>query len=267
MKRLIECRNCNSMVEVGDSQLGIVGRSRCPHCDDYIDTQNAGRPERETSDRLGSPDPGALGVGLEAGGSSPIAGPPRVWSGEGGGGELETGGVSRPSRDTGLQTAGLRAPEGHVLFLHLKTMGMFTVPSLDRIVLGREALGADFLGGIKQISRHHCILERVGEAYAVSDAGSTYGTFIGLERNDCREHPGSTLRNGAVLVLGREYFQMILPRPDSAKQPASGGTASPALGRRTSVGKPRYECRDCGGFSSDSPPPDCVCPQCGTSLK
>lgn len=69
--------------------------------------------------------------------------------------------------------------------------------------------GVDFVVDAPLVSRVHCRLEATDEIVAVTDLGSTNGTYI----NDARVERGE-VRQGDSLRVGRVLFQVSRSTPD-----------------------------------------------------
>ena len=136
-----------------------------------------------------------------------------------------------------------------------------SIPAGERVVLGREAHGREVLR-VAQISRQHCLVDHVEGCFRVTDLESRHGTFVGVERRDCRTSPRQPLRNGDVLVLGQEVFFVAIDGAEEVQKTqayvAAGAPSAPEPPPRSR----EFECRNCREYRAPEPPPDGVCPRC-----
>jgi len=140
-----------------------------------------------------------------------------------------------------------------------------------KVILGREGFGTDVLGGIRQISRIHCVIERINNQYRITDLDSTHGTFIGISKINCKENPQQILNNDDLVFLGREPFlaqfrfeaQLNVESCDiSAQQDNEIISESNQFGKRKSV---IYRCKNCGkDYNHKKDICEEVCRECGT---
>jgi hypothetical protein len=98
------------------------------------------------------------------------------------------------------------------------------------LLIGRGA-DSDVVLAEQGISRQHARLERGARGWAVTDLGTTNGTFVNEQRIPPREPvplgPGDRLRIGSsVLALQRD------PQPESQSQPAPGPEPAASAGVR-----------------------------------
>lgn len=171
------------------------------------------------------------------------------------------------------------APARAFVLRHQETRATIALPLEGIVVIGRDAVGGDVLDRVGRkdaigdsfVSRRHCELRATGDGWSVTDLGSTNGTTVGIERVDCRAHPGQLLRAGGLLALGPELF--VLERapalPDRSGEPARAvaiAAAAPSVldsrgaARAAEAPAPGHECAHCGRFRSPTVP--FTCPEC-----
>ena len=95
-----------------------------------------------------------------------------------------------------------------------------------KVILGREGFGIDVLGEIGQISRIHCVIERINNQYRITDLDSTHGTFMGILKINCKENPQQVLNNDNLVFLGREPFLVKLHLKARASERSAETTIS-----------------------------------------
>lgn len=161
-----------------------------------------------------------------------------------------------PRLDPSVQPPVPPLPPIELELVYGRTGAAIRLALAERAVLGREAAGRELLGAIPQVSRQHCLVERDGDGLRVTDLGSTHGTFVGLDRRDCRSAP-QPLGDSDLLQLGRERF---LVRVRSVAAPVPGEAPGPASPPSVDGG---YECSGC--FDYRSPVPRFQCPRCHTA--
>ncbi len=150
-------------------------------------------------------------------------------------------------------------PDGMTL-TYQTTGEQIKIPHSDRIILGRKHTGQEVLGKAPQISRTHCQIELRDGQYAVSDLGSMHGTFIGVDKIDCRENPRQVINDGELLYLGREPFMAKLLFKEPAED-ISSETALHSSPTEEKEEKPvKYRCTDCG---MEFDKKEEICPNCG----
>jgi hypothetical protein len=154
------------------------------------------------------------------------------------------------------------------LTLRYQTTGeTIAIPLSERVVIGREAHGREVLHRVAQVSRQHCAIDCEAGCYLVTDLGSMNGTFVGVDRRDCRLSPRQPLRNRELLVLGREMFLAVIEGAADVQEthayvvpsvPVASG-APPADDPPPPL---EFECQNCREYRAPEPPPDGVCPKC-----
>ena len=95
-----------------------------------------------------------------------------------------------------------------------------------KVIIGREGFGIDVLGEIGQISRIHCVIERINNQYRITDLDSTHGTFMGILKINCKENPQQVLNNDDLVFLGREPFLVKLHLKARASERSAETTIS-----------------------------------------
>ena len=140
-----------------------------------------------------------------------------------------------------------------------------------KVILGREGFGIDVLGEIGQISRIHCVIERINNQYRITDLDSTHGTFMGILKINCKENPQQVLNNDDLVFLGREPFlaqlhfeaQLTVETGDILAQQDNEIISEPnQSAKRKSV---VYRCKNCGkDYDHKKDICEEVCQECGT---
>src|SRR5512145_1136957 len=93
----------------------------------------------------------------------------------------------------------------------------------ERTLLGRDP-GADLVVNDPSVSRRHALIERRTEGWVVLDQRSANGTFVNNQRVE-----QAVLQSGSQLRLGAITFEVRLPGPAAAPQPAASQVpAAPA---------------------------------------
>jgi hypothetical protein len=110
------------------------------------------------------------------------------------------------------------------------------------------------------------MIEYVGGQYVVTDLPhSRYGTFVGIQKVDCRKTPQRPLSQNELLFLGRELFVVDLPQPERisvvAKKSLSEGAEHTAAVNACNASE--WECSHCY-HRQPTRPQDNICPECGT---
>lgn len=150
---------------------------------------------------------------------------------------------------------------GELLGLRLtydKTGQTIELRQFQKLILGRENFGKEVLSQVPQISRRHCSIERVNDQFVVTDEGSKNGTFVGVNRIDCKQHPGQVIHDNDLLFLGQELFLVkFIYAPSAQPAPAIAESSSPADQSRP----PKYSCFTCGTRYDQ---PQEVCPECNS---
>ncbi|MDZ7318847.1 MAG: FHA domain-containing protein [candidate division KSB1 bacterium] len=167
----------------------------------------------------------------------------------------------KPENLAAAQPANEANPQKGLLGLNLtyeKTGQTIELRQFQKVILGRENLGRDVLGQVPQISRKHCSIERIGDQFVVSDEGSKNGTFIqnGINRIDCKLHPGQVLHDNDYLFLGQEPLLVKFVYAPS-QQPSQVETM-PSNDQSQSR---RYSCFNCGAIFDQ---PQESCPECNS---
>lgn len=149
------------------------------------------------------------------------------------------------------------SPQTGLLGLNLtyeKTGQVIELRGFQKVILGREHFGREVFGQVPQISRRHCCIERINDQFVITDEGSKNGTFVGINRIDCKLHPGQVIHDNDYLFLGQES---LLVKFVYAPSPAKLETM-PATDQ---VQPRKYSCFNCGaGYDQ----PQEVCPQCNS---
>ena len=96
-------------------------------------------------------------------------------------------------------------PDGFSLIFQ-KNGAELTFKHAAKMILGRDNLGRELFSKIPQISRSHLLVEFSDNRYNVTDLNSSNGTFIGVEKINCKTNPAQPLKDGEILFLGREAF-------------------------------------------------------------
>lgn len=126
----------------------------------------------------------------------------------------------------------------------------------DIIVLGRMAKGKELLDKIPQISREHCKIEFAEGNYLLTDLNSLNGTFLGINRRDCRKHQMVKIRDNDVIYLGREPFVVQLKyKTLSADEPLISDLPEEEIKTL------HFKCRACGKIHNMNL---LICDNCGS---
>jgi FHA domain/zinc-ribbon domain len=112
-------------------------------------------------------------------------------------GEEESGlppvaGVPRGQASLVIRSGGGRAGETYTL-------------TADRTTVGRHPDADIFLDDVT-VSRHHAVVRREGDGYALVDEGSLNGTYVNRKRAD-----RSVLADGDEIQIGKYKLTFILP--------------------------------------------------------
>lgn len=110
----------------------------------------------------------------------------------------------------------------------------------DRVRLGR-AVGNDIRLADSRVSRHHAVLERLGQEYLITDQGSSNGTYV----NGMRIRQPILLHSGDTITIGDTQFTVL------------GEIPSPPIGTGETI-----ICPACGARIAGRK----FCTQCGTPL-
>lgn len=126
----------------------------------------------------------------------------------------------------------------------------------DIIILGRMSKGKELLNKIPQISREHCKIEFMNSNYVLTDLNSMNGTFIGINRRDCRKHQMVKIRDNDVIYLGREPFVVQLKyKTLSADEPLLSDL------EEEEIKILHFKCRACGKIHNMNL---LICDNCGS---
>ena len=102
--------------------------------------------------------------------------------------------------------------------------GLCLIPLEKAIVLiGRQADCDVSLTHSRKVSRKHCCVAQVNEAFVVRDLGSTNGVFVNGSR--VRKEAGLTL--GDELAIGDVRFRLQAQAPSAKEARKAGGDAVP----------------------------------------
>lgn len=132
-----------------------------------------------------------------------------------------------------------------VVLTYQKTGEKIEIKNVTEVILGRENVGQEVLSKVPQISRRHCLLKIQDQQVLVTDLDSTHGTYIGVERIDCKVHPDQPLKNNELLFLGREPLLVNFIYAVEVKPK-----------------KVIYRCRSCGFETENFDKNQKICPQC-----
>lgn len=93
-----------------------------------------------------------------------------------------------------------------LVLIYQKTGQQISISNFEKVILGRENFGSEVLGKIPQISRAHCCIELRDNHYIINDLGSMHGTFIGINKTDCKINLNQNINDNDLIFLGREPF-------------------------------------------------------------
>ena len=129
----------------------------------------------------------------------------------------------------------------------------------DRIVIGREMFDEKILGK-KYITGsgngNHCQIEFEDGNYKLSDLYSTNGTYLGVDRIDCKLHPKQIIKNGDILYLGKEPFLIKI----NTKFLVTSEESKQEIIKKEETLAKRYRCKRCGIVVIEKTK---KCPECG----
>jgi pSer/pThr/pTyr-binding forkhead associated (FHA) protein len=107
--------------------------------------------------------------------------------------------------------------------------GSVFIPANDPIVIGRGS-ECDVVLHDSRVSRRHCVIQREGDNFVVSDLRTPNGLFL----NDLQTRiDNRVLSNGDRILFGKSCLQVELSEPDKEKpvtpmvDPAAGDVPSP----------------------------------------
>ncbi len=139
------------------------------------------------------------------------------------------------------------------------------IPLCDKIILGREHFGEEVFSNIQYngkfvVSRKHCSIEFKAGNFYLRDENSLNGTFVGINKINCKDSPGIIEDNGLVFI-GREPFLVKFNRKKLEKDKLSRDYINePDKNIETNI---LFRCNESGcGYESISFVP--VCPKCTT---
>ncbi|MCF8356723.1 MAG: FHA domain-containing protein [Melioribacteraceae bacterium] len=128
----------------------------------------------------------------------------------------------------------------------------------NEIIIARENFdekipGKKYISGFQ--SGGHCKIEFEEKQYNITDLNSTNGTYIGIERVDCKAYPKQIINDGDILYLGREPF---LIKIDTISLLNSKKSDSDILEKEESVIK-KFRCKNCNFIVDERVE---ICPNC-----
>ncbi len=94
--------------------------------------------------------------------------------------------------------------------IYQKTSKKIEVPHSEIIIIGRQNVGGQVFASIPQISREHCKIEYIDNHYVITDLDSLNGTYLGINKRDCRKHIQVKIKDNDNIYLGREPFLVKL---------------------------------------------------------
>lgn len=148
-----------------------------------------------------------------------------------------------------------------LLLIYKKTNETIIVPISERVVLGREGLGANVFNKILSdgkpvISRKHFSIEFREDSFYIKDEGSKNGTYYGAAKLSCKIE--QKLEEFDILFIGEELFLVQIEYADQYKDKLQ------AIDSSLEETKPvNYRCNEtgCGYETRDFV---AVCPRCST---
>jgi pSer/pThr/pTyr-binding forkhead associated (FHA) protein len=93
-----------------------------------------------------------------------------------------------------------------LILIYQKTGEKIEIKNVTEVILGRENFGQQVLSKVPQVSRRHCQLKIQDNQVWVTDLDSMHGTYIGVDKINCKTQPDSALRHNDYLYLGQELF-------------------------------------------------------------
>ncbi|MCD4817169.1 MAG: FHA domain-containing protein [Candidatus Cloacimonetes bacterium] len=137
-----------------------------------------------------------------------------------------------------------------------KTGNKKNIKHSNRIVLGRDNIGKEILTN-SHISSEHCVIECVNNEYIITDLNSTNGTFLGVDKIDCKFYPKQIIKDGDILYLGRESF--LIKIKTKSLFPSEESNSDNNKKEETPVIK--YRCINCDCIVNEKTE---TCPNCKT---
>ncbi len=120
-----------------------------------------------------------------------------------------------------------------------KTSDTIDLPHNEILILGRQNAGKEVFGKIPQISREHCKIEFLDGKYKVTDLNSLNGTYLGINKRDCRKKKYQELKDGDFLYLGKEQFRVFVHLPEDLEINKEKDVME-------ELETKRYKCKACG---------------------
>lgn len=130
-----------------------------------------------------------------------------------------------------------------------------------KVILGREGFGADVLSEILQISRSHCVIERINNQYRITDLDSFNGTYVGISKIDCNLNPKQILNDSDLVFLGREPFLVKLHLKVKASERSAETTISEEKVESKEKKTRRFRCLAC---AKEYDAKEEICDGCGS---
>jgi len=143
-----------------------------------------------------------------------------------------------------------------LVLTYQKTDQKIDIPHNEIIVLGRQNAGKEAFAQIPQISREHCKIEYLDNAYLITDLNSLNGTFLGIKRRDCRKYMQQKIQDADVIYLGKEPFQVRLKYKSVDQR-----DHDLEVQMEEEIKQMRFKCRACGKIHTMNL---IICDSCGS---
>jgi hypothetical protein len=148
-----------------------------------------------------------------------------------------------------------------LILTYKKTSEKIVIPIAEKVILGRDGLGADVFNRILSegkpvISRRHFSIEFRDDSFYIKDEGSKNGTYYGAAKLSCKVE--QKLEENDILFIGEELFLAQIEYADQCKDKLQA--IEPSVEETKPV---VYRCNEtgCGYESNDFA---AVCPKCST---
>ena len=148
-----------------------------------------------------------------------------------------------------------------LILIYQKTGQQISISNFEKVILGRENFGSEVLGKIPQISRAHCCIELRDNQYIINDLGSMHGTYIGINKTDCKINPNQNINDNDLIFLGREPFLVKFITPPASEQVKYEIKEEVQLDETKAKKIIKYRCKSCGTEFDEKLD---ICPKCGT---
>lgn len=156
-----------------------------------------------------------------------------------------------------------------IKFIYQNTGDETIIDLKDRIVIGRDSFGEKILGdNYLYVSGVHCSIKSVDNNIVVNDEESRNGTFLGINKTDCKQSHNQILKSNDLLILGKEPF--LIEFIYNTKQVETKKTIKNKEEKNIEVQEQAevldYICKSCFVKFNEKPIED-TCPKCGSYNK